>query len=123
MMWEKEDVLIMSNIINHAFDEVYDVTMHLGLELRNKISSKFLDVIEKNRDTSYKVNIDYSKNLEEQELLQDTKTILGLIYRDFLCDEEKRAKLIAQDKKTFIEYQEELRKKYNPDNLFGKRVI
>lgn len=113
----------MQNTINKAFAEVYDVTMHLGSELRNKISSKFLDVIEKNRDTSYKVNIDYSKNLEEQELLQDTKTILGLIYRDFLCDEEKRAELIAQDKKAFIEYQKELRKKYNPDNLFGKRVI
>jgi len=66
------------------------------------------------------VNIDYSKKLEDQELLQDTKTILGLMYRDFFCDEKKRAELIARDKKAFIEYQEELRKKYNPDNLFKK---
>lgn len=42
------------------------------------------------------------------------------MYRDFFCDEQKRVELIARDKKAFIEYQEELRKKYNPDNLFKK---
>lgn len=111
----------MPNTINQAFTEVYDVTMHLGSKLRNKISPKFMEVIEKNRDTSYKVNIDYSKKLEEQELLKDTKTILGLMYRDYLCNEERRTELIEQDKKAMLEYQKELREKYNPDNLFKKK--
>ena len=41
----------MSNTINQAFSEVYDITMHLGQDLKNKILPRFMEVIEKNRDT------------------------------------------------------------------------
>ena len=37
----------MSNTINQAFSEVYDITMHLGQDLKNKILPKFMEVIEK----------------------------------------------------------------------------
>lgn len=41
----------MQSTINQAFSEVYDITMHLGTDLRNKILPRFMEVIEKNRDT------------------------------------------------------------------------
>ncbi len=41
----------MQSTINQAFSEVYDITMHLGQDLKNKILPRFMEVIEKNRDT------------------------------------------------------------------------
>ena len=40
----------MENNINKAFAEVYDIIMHLGPELKNKISTKFIEAIKINRD-------------------------------------------------------------------------
>ncbi len=40
----------MENNINKAFAEVYDILMHLGPELKNKVSTKFIEVIKTNRD-------------------------------------------------------------------------
>ena len=109
------------NNMKIAFTEVYDIINHMEPELKDKIPKKFVNMLKQNRDNNYKINIDYKKSITEQELLEDTKVILGLIYRDFLCDKEKRKELIEQDKKSILEYEKSLREKYNPDNLFNKK--
>ena len=53
--------------------------------------------------------------------MEETIIILGLIYRDFLCVEEERKKLKAQDEQKAKEIEEELRKRYNTDNLFDSK--
>jgi hypothetical protein len=40
-------------------------------------------------DKQYKLNIDYNININEQNLLSDTRIILSLIYRDYLLNEEE----------------------------------
>ena len=49
-------------------------------------------------DTDYQVNIDYSKENWEDELCDDTKGILALIYRDYLVDSKTREELIKLEK-------------------------
>lgn len=36
--------------INKAFSEVYDIINHLSKDLYTKIPSKFIQIVEKNRD-------------------------------------------------------------------------
>ena len=108
----------MENTINQAFSEVYDILMRLEKGLYDKIPKEFITAIEKNRDMEYKVNIDYSKDINEQELLMETRIILSLIYRDYLCDEEKRKQLLEEDERQLKENEKNLREKYNPDKLF-----
>ena len=69
----------------------------------------------------HKVNIDYTKSINEQELLQETRVVLSLIYRDYICSPEKRNTLIQVDKEELARIENELREKYNPDNLFKNR--
>lgn len=38
-----------------------------------------------------------------------------------MCSKEKRAELIELDKKELLEYEQKLREKYNPDNLFKNK--
>ncbi len=110
----------MVNTINQSFTEVYDIIMHFEKDMYSKIPPKFLNLVKQNRDMNYKVNIDYNKNLNEQNLLQKTKIILSLIYRDFLCSPEQRNELIEKDKIELELEEKLLREKYNPDNIFKK---
>ena len=107
---------------NQAFSEVYDIVHHMEETLYNKIPKGFIKMIEQNRDLNYKVNIDYSKDINNQELLRETRIILSLIYRDYLCSGEKKKELLYKDKTELERIEQELREKYNPDNLFKNKV-
>ena len=108
----------MLNITGQVFSEVYDIIYNM--KIYNQIPKEFVQLIDDNRDKQYKVNIDYSKNINEQELQRGTRVILSLIYRDYLCSREEKQVLINKDKEEIKKYEEALREKYNPDNIFKK---
>lgn len=107
------------NTTIQALSEVYSIINHLDNNLYKKIPDNFIKVIENNRDLKYDVNIDYTKNINEQNLLQETRVILSLIYRDYLCTKEEREKIILKDKKELEQNEQMLREKYKID--FDKR--
>lgn len=112
----------MINLTKEACNEIYDIILHMEQELYNKIPKSFINCIKQNTESEYKTHIDYSKSINEQELLKDTKIILSLIYRDYLCDETERKDIIKQEREELKQREKELREKYNVDNLFNKNV-
>ena len=101
-----------------SFNETYDIICHLDRKLYNKIPKDFIKFIEQNIDYNYKVNIDYSKSINEQKLQRDTRVLLSLIYRDYLCSLDEKNRLIQEDKLKLIELKDKKRKKYDSNNLF-----
>ena len=95
-----------------AFSEVYDIINHMDDEMKNKIPNKFIKFIGDNRDFNYNVKIDYTQRIVNQKLIHETKVLLSLIYRDYICDKETKEILIRQDNKILKEQEENLRKKY-----------
>lgn len=106
-----------------AFAEVNEIIKLMPIELVNKIPSKFREMIVEEKDKTYIPDI--KEPLEKCKLKNETIIILGLIYRDFLCSPEERKKLQEKDAKELQEIQkaieDEVRQKYNPDDLFKKR--
>lgn len=106
-----------------AFAEVNEIIKLMPIELVNKIPSKFREMIVEEKDKTYIPDI--KEPLEKCKLKNETIIILGLIYRDFLCLPEERKKLQEKDAKELQEVQkaieDEVRQKYNPDDLFKKR--
>lgn len=84
-----------------ALTEVYDIINHLEKEIYEKIPNSFISIVEENMDKNYKVNIDYEAGINNQELLPDTRAILSLIYRKFVCNEDERIELERNDKENF----------------------
>lgn len=105
-----------------AFEEVFEILNLIPKELFNKIPSSFYKMLENEREKSYHPNI--REPIEKCKLKKETILLLGLIYRDFFCPVEERKKLQEKDSKELkaikIELENELRKKYNPDNIFKK---
>lgn len=85
----------MSNI-NRALSEVYIILRYSDSSLINKIPLKFISMVNKFKDPCYKIQLDETKSLNEQKLLPETRQILALIYRDYLCDEKEREELIKK---------------------------
>ena len=107
--------------IKRAYAETFEILQLLGDEYINKIPNEFIKFIEKEKDNNYNVNINPDIPLEEQNLLEDTINILAILKLDYWCknkEEKDELKRILIENEN--EYQEELRKKYNPDNIFNK---
>lgn len=101
--------------------EVLDILKHMNVNDLARVSNKFIDFLKENASKNYICNLDYSKKLNDMELKQETRGLLALMYEKYWCPEEEKEEL----KKKFYEnekkYQEELREKYNPDNIFNKK--
>lgn len=109
-----------------AFKEVYMILKSVGKEIQDKIPTNFLDFIEKNMDKDYFFMLDYSIPLEKQLFMDETLGIISLIWRDYLCTNEEREKIIQQDERNLKEIQnqieKEYREKYNLDDIFKKKT-
>ena len=106
-----------------AFTEVNEIIKLMPLELVNKIPSKFREMLVEEKDKDYIPNI--KEPIEKCKLKNETIIMLGLIYRDFLCSPDERKRLQEKDAKELQEtekaIEEEIREKYNPDDIFKKR--
>jgi len=100
--------------------EVLDILEHMNTNDLARVSNKFIDFLKENASKNYICNLDYSKKLNDMDLKEETRGLLALMYEKYWCPEEEKEEL----KKKFYEnekkYQEELREKYNPDNIFSK---
>lgn len=115
----------MKEEYRRAFSEVYEIFRLMPNELIKKIPNKFYKMIEEERNIEYTPEI--QEPLEKCKLMNETIIILGLIYRDFLCSADEKKRLQEKDAKEMQEVkkalEEELRQKYNPDDIFKNRNI
>ncbi len=107
--------------INQAYSEVYDIINHLDTKLYNKIPMSFIEMIKANKDNTYQPQINYSISINKQKLLKNTRTILSLIYRDYICSDEKREELKYNDIMELKKEQEEKAEKFDYNNIFKKK--
>ena len=110
----------MKEIYKEAFVEVSEIFKLMPKTMLNKIPSRFRQIIENEKSTTYTSNI--KEPLEQCILKEETIIILSLIYRDFLCSKEEKERLQYRDAQKIKEAEDELREKYNPDNIFKKKI-
>lgn len=90
-----------------ALAEVNGILENTEEQVRNKIPKNFTKFVKENMDETYEVKIDRNKSLVEQNIKKETKEILALIYRDYLCSKEERETLILQEQKEMEKKQQE----------------
>ena len=111
----------MTVAYQNALAEVDTILKYMSKEMLEKIPSSFLNFIEQNKSKSYKLNLNLDLSLEEQNLLKETRIILSLIYRSYLCSPELSKKLKIDDIIELRTNEIELNKKYSYENLFKNK--
>lgn len=94
--------------------------LNLCLRLyKKKIPDRFKNIISTEKSQTYIPHIE--EPFEECNIMEQTKIILAVIYRDFLCSEQEKNEIKLKDSQKLLEYEKELREKYNTDNLFKNK--
>lgn len=105
-----------------ASAEINEILKYMPNKEVEKIPSKLREFFKEVSSKDYVTNINPDLPLDKQQIKEKTKDIIALIYRNYWCSEEERKeldqKLIENDRK----FEEELREKYNPDNIFKNNV-
>ena len=108
----------MEKTYEESLSEVYKIIEHLEYEEYNKIPKKFLDKMYENMDKDYYFKIIVDEDFVDNQITQNAKEILALIYRDYLVTPQEREQLLKEEAEEERKIEQKLREKYNPDNIF-----
>ena len=103
-----------------AITEVIHYLKGIRVEDYEKIPKKIINYLEENSSKEYKCEFDYNKPLSELELLDETKGMIGILCYNYWSDtSEKKEKFMNILKENSEKNQEELKKKYDVNNIFN----
>jgi len=104
-----------TNEYSLAFSEALDVLQHSEIDIIEKIP---LEVIKILKEKSSKEYVSKINDIDNFDISRKAKAILAAIYKNYLCNEEEKEEFQAELLENEAKYQEEQRKKYNPDKIF-----
>ena len=106
-----------------AYSEIDAFLDILSEEKRNEIPQKLINLFKEEKDKLYVKKIDINVPLKEQNLREETLDIIAFLNLQYWCkDENEKERLVKIYTQNEQKYQEKLRGKYNPDNLFKKNT-
>ena len=112
----------MEENYHKAYKEVIEILKYVPQESVNKIPKTMLETFEKKMDKDYVFNVDINKSFEEQNLLEETKDIFAVIFRDYWATPYQRERIKAKENYDRQKIEEEKANKYNPDDIFNKKI-
>lgn len=107
---------------SEGISETLDILEHMDTVYISKIPKKLMSFLEKNKSVTYVSKLDYSKKLNEMNLKEKTRDILATIYMNYWCNPEQKSNYANLLEYNEEKYQEELKEKYNPDNLLKHKI-
>ena len=97
-----------------AYAELDTFIELLDDSLKNKIPTKLIEFLKREKDLSYVKNININIPIKEQNLKRETLSLIALINLEYLCeDENEKVRLNEIYKKNEVEYKEHMKEKYN----------
>ena len=91
-------------------------------EYTKKIPVKILNFFRENALNNYKPKIDSKKEIKDLELLPETRGLLSILYLNYWANPEEKEEFKGILKENQKKYDEEIRKKYDPDNIFKNEI-
>ena len=105
-----------------AYAEVYEILDLMDKKYIDKIPGKLVKMFREEKNSQYKPIVDIEKPLYEQNLQRETKVLLAILYVNYWCEDEQEKDSLL---KSFAENEklkeQEVREKYNPDNIFNNK--
>lgn len=112
---------MISKNYSKAYTEVLEILKYLPKNEYGKIPHERIQFFENNKDYSYNFKIDPQIPLDKQNISIEANSIIVMLFRDYFASETQKEKLKVILKQNEDKYQEEIRNKYNPDDIFGNK--
>jgi len=112
----------VSTYSRETYSEVCEFLGLLGNKYTNKIPNKLLRLFENNKSEKYVPHIDPDISIKEQNLNEDTLTIIAILNLKYWCkDEEEIKRLKTIYKNNEDKYQKKLEKTVNSNDIFKNK--
>lgn len=112
-----------SLIYKKAYVELYEIIKRLTEKEKECLPRDFIKNLERDMDGEYEFKYDESKNIVEQNLLNETKALLVQMYIKYLASENEKELWGKYNKICLENIEKERRIKYNPNNLFENKKL
>ena len=113
---------MLSMNTRQAYTEIDNFIELLDEYNRNKIPKKLREFFNKEKDNNYKKILNPNIPIQDQGLKEETLALIAMLNLQYWCEDEEEKKRL---KKIYSEnerkYQDDLRAKYNPDDLFKRK--
>lgn len=109
----------MKNIYN-AYTEVLVILQNLDYSYYS-IPFEIIEKMKRECNLNHNFKLQKDLPIQKQRLLDETKAILAVFFRDYWSTEEQRNKILAKEKYDLKISEQEKREKYNPDDIFKKQ--
>lgn len=109
----------MEESYKNGLAEVDMILNYADEESLNKIPESLKKFIKENK-SDYTAKINPEKDLEEQNLLYETKVILSVLYRDYWASQDERELLLKNEKSELMQIEDKKQETYNYDSLFKR---
>ena len=115
-------------MVNERYSIAISETLHylkgINQDDINKIPNKFMLFLKENALNNYSCNFDYTKPLKELNLTDEAKGLIAMICLNYWCEtEEQKIKFRNHLNVNEQTYQEELKRKYNVDDIFKRTEL
>lgn len=104
-----------------ANTEIKCLLKYFPINYIKKLPTKLLEMIYRNSDEKYNIDVDLKKDLKNQNISKKTKDMLAVLTYNYWSSETEKKDIIERLNENENNYQEKLREKYNPDNIFKNR--
>lgn len=104
-----------------AYAEVSKILKYLPKEDYDKIEAKFINMIENKKDKTYIYELDDTKEIENQNILKETRTILAYIFFHYLGTPEENARIKQKFKQDIINGEKQKQEMYSTDIFKQKK--
>ena len=112
----------MENSLLKAYAEVDKILSFMQISYIEKVPKKLRELFKNEKLKDYDPNIDKNIPLNEQNLERKTYAILAMLNLHYWCNDEEKQELLKAYSNNDKKREEELREKYNPDNIFTNRI-
>lgn len=110
----------MNQSTMEAYAEIDIILNYMDESYINQIPLKVRNTFKELKSKTYIKDIDPSIPLENQNLKRETITLLSILNYNYWCTDENRKKELMNIYTTNTQKaEEELKEKYNPDNVFN----
>ena len=113
-------------MVNERYSVAMSETLHYlkGINQKDldRIPNKFIQFLNDNCLIDYECNFDYTKPLKELDISNEARGLIAMICLNYWCTSKEQKEIFKKHlTENELKYQEKLRKKYNPDNIFNNK--
>lgn len=105
-----------------AYAEVFETLSYMNKKTVMKIPLEVLQYIRENRNMTYISRIDPNNIFNPKNISKEARTILAWLDLEYLASKESKKEKMKIYQENERKYQENLRKKYNSDDIFKNKI-